>query len=66
MTGNNLREKISHEFHSKKDLEKSIELLVKVEPEHRGKNQIADLIKIVKQMGFFKDNIIPMTDEDAL
>ena len=36
MTGNTLREKLPHEFHSKKDLEKTIETLVKLQPEHRG------------------------------
>ena len=66
MTGNNLREKLPHEFHTKKDLEKTIETLVKLPPEYRGTRQVGDLIKIVKQIKFFQESIVPLTDEDAL
>lgn len=66
MTGKILREKLPHEFHTKKDLEKTIENLVNLQPDHRGARQVVDLIKIVKQMDFFKDQSIPMADEDAL
>lgn len=55
MTGKILREKLPHEFHTKKDLEKTIENLVNLQPDHRGARQVVDLIKIVKQMDFFKD-----------
>lgn len=48
MTGNNLREKLPHEFHTKNDLEKTIETLVKLPPEHRGTRQVGELIKIIK------------------
>ena len=66
MNGNNLREKLSHEFHSKKDFEKTVEMMVKLTPENRGAKHVSELVKIVKQMKFFKETIVPLTDEDAL
>ena len=66
MNGNNLREKLPHEFHTKKDLEKTIEVMVNLVPEHRGTRQVSELIQIVKQMQFFQEVVVPMTDEDAL
>ena len=66
MTGNNLREKLPHEFHSKKDFENTVEMMVKLSYENRGSKHVAELVKIVKQMKFFKDTIVPLTDEDAM
>lgn len=55
MSGSILRDKVPHSFHSKKDLEKTIEVLANTLPEHRGTNQLSDLRKIIRGMKFFQD-----------
>ena len=40
--------------------------MVKLTAENRGAKHCTELIKIVKQMKFFKETIVPLTDEDAL
>lgn len=65
MTGNVLRDRVSYEF-VKKDLQKVIDLLFDTLPEHRTIRQCRELIELIKMIKFFKDNIIPLTDIDAL
>ena len=43
MSGGMLRDKVPHSFHTKKDLERTIEMLASTLPEHRGTNQLSDL-----------------------
>ena len=65
MTGNVLRPRVSFEL-VQKGLERAVELLHSAPPHHRTHNQCRDLIKVVKGMEFFKQNLIPFTDEDAI
>jgi hypothetical protein len=65
MSGNVLREKVSYEF-SKLSFQKTVELLATMKPEHRTAKQCKELLKIVNSVQFFKESIVPMTDEDAL
>ena len=55
MTGNILREKVPKLFSTQKDLEKNIEVLAQMAPEHRTHKQTISMIEIVKQMQFFQD-----------
>ena len=55
MTGNILRDKVSHEFTTSKDVERTIELLATMKSNQRTAKQVSELIKIVKQMKFFQD-----------
>ena len=66
MTGGLLREQVTHRFTSKKDYERTVDVLRSPEHEHKSRKQVSELITIVKQMEFFKEQIVPMTDEDAL
>lgn len=66
MTGNVVREKVQNLFHTKKDFERTVENLVNLTtPETRSFKQVIDLVKIIKQMDFFKEQIVPMVDVDA-
>jgi len=53
MTGNVQRERVAHEL-TKQELQKTIEVLAKLKPEHRTLKQVADLVQIIKQMKFFQ------------
>ena len=57
---------MTHRFTTKKDYEATVEVLRNPEHEHKSRRQVSELINIVKQMEFFKEQIVPMTDEDAL
>ena len=55
MTGNVLREKVSHTFVSKRDFQKTIEVLAQYTYEQRTTKQVEELSKIVRKMQFFRE-----------
>ena len=65
MTGNVLREKVNYEFNTK-DFQKTIELLATMRSEHRSEKLCGSLMRIVAEVQFFQQVIIPLTKEDKL
>ena len=68
MTGNVLRDRVSYEM-AHKDLKHVIEMLITTEhekPDHRSSKSCIELVKIIKEIKFFKETMEPLTDEDAL
>lgn len=65
LTGNVLRPRVSFEL-VQRGLERAVELLHSAPPQHRTLHQCGDLIKVVKSIEFFKKNLVPFTDEDAV
>ena len=53
MTGNILREKVAEQFANKQEMNRTIENLIHMAPENRNHKQMANMMRVVKQMQFF-------------